>query len=205
MLEKNFVSTLTSALADVDLNYPSINLLVNQILKPTELLTKVVSKVGRNDKKMNLPLADDDSFSEDPSDEDEDEEMGDLREETPDFYRNSALGMYEGELEEAGHEDEFMDEDEDEFGDDDELMDEDEENYGSEASDVTEEERRADYIMNPGDHHHEDEDEDEDEDDDNDEDIDDEEEMLEEAERALAEGADDDVPLDEEDQEGMLV
>lgn len=38
MLEKNFVSTLTNALAEVDLNYPNVRSLVAVILKPLEHL-----------------------------------------------------------------------------------------------------------------------------------------------------------------------
>ena len=38
MLEKNFVSTLTNALADVDLNFPNVRGVVAAILKPLELL-----------------------------------------------------------------------------------------------------------------------------------------------------------------------
>ena len=38
MLEKNFVSLLTSCLAEVDLNYPHIKTLVNAILRPLEQL-----------------------------------------------------------------------------------------------------------------------------------------------------------------------
>ena len=38
MLEKNFVATLTSALSDVDLNYPNIRGLVAAILRPLESL-----------------------------------------------------------------------------------------------------------------------------------------------------------------------
>jgi E3 ubiquitin-protein ligase HUWE1 len=38
MLEKNFVSTLTNALAEVDLNYPNVRGLVAAILRPLEHL-----------------------------------------------------------------------------------------------------------------------------------------------------------------------
>jgi E3 ubiquitin-protein ligase HUWE1 len=38
MLEKNFVATLTTALADVDLNYPNVRGLVASILRPLEYL-----------------------------------------------------------------------------------------------------------------------------------------------------------------------
>jgi E3 ubiquitin-protein ligase HUWE1 len=37
MLEKNFVSTLTNALAEVDLNYPNVRVVVAAMLKPLEL------------------------------------------------------------------------------------------------------------------------------------------------------------------------
>jgi E3 ubiquitin-protein ligase HUWE1 len=38
MLEKNFVATLTSALAEVDLNYPNVRNLVASVLRPLEHL-----------------------------------------------------------------------------------------------------------------------------------------------------------------------
>ena len=38
MLEKNFVASLTSALAEVDLNYPNVKSLLTSILLPLEYL-----------------------------------------------------------------------------------------------------------------------------------------------------------------------
>lgn len=37
MLEKNFVATLTTALAEVDINFPNVRGLVQAVLKPIEL------------------------------------------------------------------------------------------------------------------------------------------------------------------------
>ncbi|CAH7682950.1 expressed protein [Phakopsora pachyrhizi] len=47
MLEKNFAAMLTNALADVDLNFPFLQRLLNSILWTLEHPTKVVTKIGR--------------------------------------------------------------------------------------------------------------------------------------------------------------
>ncbi|GAA6062543.1 hypothetical protein JCM10212_004309 [Sporobolomyces blumeae] len=127
MLEKNFATILTNALAEVDLNFPNVNYLINAILRPLENLTKIVTKVGRA--KNGQPARNrfsDDSSDDDESMEDDDDEDDDIDseedQEAPDLYRNSALGMYEGELE-TGHQDEYMSgEESGEFDDDDEMM-----------------------------------------------------------------------------------
>lgn len=120
MLEKNFAVILTNALADVDLNFPSVNNLINGILRPLEQLTKVVTKVGRA--KTSAPptggLDDDDSTDGSSMDEDEDNDTED-EPEAPDLYRNSALGLYEGQLE-PSH-DAYNSDDEDEYDEDDEV------------------------------------------------------------------------------------
>ncbi|EGW33462.1 E3 ubiquitin protein ligase TOM1 [Spathaspora passalidarum NRRL Y-27907] len=85
-IEKQVPNLLTSLLADLDLNFPDIERVVKAGLKPLSLLGK--SKVdfqelfagdnqGEND--------DDDIMPEDVDD----------REETPDLFRNSTLGMYD--------------------------------------------------------------------------------------------------------------
>ncbi|KAJ4483401.1 hypothetical protein J3R30DRAFT_3834848 [Lentinula aciculospora] len=146
MLEKNFVATLTSALSDIDLNYPNVRTLVVAILKPLECLTKVAIKMSRAPgkfKELNSPKVGSDSpLSSDG--EGEEEEIEDVREETPDLYRNSALGMYGGEMEDMNYhaEDEDMDDDED-MGEHDEEMDFDEET-GSEDTSNTDEEDEED-------------------------------------------------------------
>ncbi|GAA5939453.1 E3 ubiquitin-protein ligase TOM1 [Sporobolomyces koalae] len=144
MLEKNFATILTNALAEVDLNFPNVNTLINAILRPLENLTKIVTKVGRA--KNGAPArnrfsdesSDDDLSS--MSDDDEDGVEGDSDEEqqeAPDLYRNSALGMYEGELETGQHDDQYMSgEDSEGYDEDDELMDEMDE-AGLEGSDLS--------------------------------------------------------------------
>ncbi|KAJ3855492.1 hypothetical protein EV368DRAFT_72228 [Lentinula lateritia] len=164
MLEKNFVATLTSTLSDIDLNYPNVRTLVVAILKPLELLTKVAIKMSRapgKARESSSPKAG--SISPLSSDEeDEEEETQDAREEMPDLYRNSALGMYGGEMEDMTYhgEDEDMDDEED-LGEHDEEMDFDEET-GSEDTSNTDEEEEADEDLDDAEEEGwEDEDEDE--------------------------------------------
>ncbi|BGP26526.1 E3 ubiquitin-protein ligase HUWE1 [Rhodotorula toruloides] len=150
MLEKNFAVILTNALADVDLNYPHVNVLINAILRPLDHLTKIVTKLGRakgalsgaagapKDDAMSSDLSSDDSSmmsdGETVSDE-SDVEVSPEDQAAVDLYRNSALGMYEGELEQ-GQAEEYMSEDEEAFDDDDDEMME-EEFDGSEFSDAS--------------------------------------------------------------------
>lgn len=141
MLERNFVNTLTSALAEVDLFLPMVKPLLDRILKPLEYLTKVAIKMNRAERKGekqrgtlidsddSVSFSSDDSIEDDDMDEDDDEDEGEDhhdheegREETPDFYRNSSLGMHTGDLE-GGYQ--GIDEDEEEDEDEDEDMDDD--------------------------------------------------------------------------------
>ncbi|GAN06879.1 conserved hypothetical protein [Mucor ambiguus] len=92
MLDKNFVAILTSAISDVDINYPHAKTILNSMLRPLEQLTKLAIKT------------DDDSDNDD-----EDQDKMDTAEEgmhvpstpaaegeeAPDLYRNSALGMFD--------------------------------------------------------------------------------------------------------------
>lgn len=126
MLERNFVTVLTSALAEVDLNLPMVKSLLDRILKPLEYLTKVAIKMNKAERKNDKRKAEQEqydsddleSMDEDEMDEEEeiDEEGGEEgREETPDFYRNSSLGMHTGDLEnQVSYDDDEDDEDEDE-------------------------------------------------------------------------------------------
>ncbi len=115
MLEKNFVVLLTATLGEIDLNYPNVRGLVAAMLRPLEYLyvlisigpyiplmqdlfisTKTAIKMGRTTEKSKLPsslLEPDESASSDFSVDEDDGEAGSDREETPDLYRNSALGM----------------------------------------------------------------------------------------------------------------
>ena len=51
MLEKNFVAVLTQALADLDVNMPSLSSLLDSVLRPLEHLTKASIKMARSDRR----------------------------------------------------------------------------------------------------------------------------------------------------------
>ena len=138
MLEKNYVTTLTHALGDIDISFPNAKIVIGALLIPLERLTKISIKMAKNSDKgkddegiRNEREIDDEgeSFSENEShssDDDENiEDNHDDRAGTPDLYRNSALGMYsgenyeeEGDSEEEMEDDEAMEDMEVDFGDD---------------------------------------------------------------------------------------
>ncbi|KZO98855.1 hypothetical protein CALVIDRAFT_495662 [Calocera viscosa TUFC12733] len=130
MLERNFVSILTSTLADVDLNYPHVKTLINAILRPLEQLTRVAIKMGRASEKER----DREHTSHSPH-LSTDQPGGAPREETPDLYRNSALGIFGGEMDEMYDEDDLNDEDEDAEDEEMEVEFEDDETDGSDLQD----------------------------------------------------------------------
>lgn len=92
MYEKNFITVLTTAIADIDLNFPNAKRAVKYILKPLKWLCAVA---------VDLSTQYDTSSTLDSTDEYEissasdDDLVGATREETPDLFRNSTLGMYE--------------------------------------------------------------------------------------------------------------
>ena len=111
MYEKNFITILTTAISDIDLNFPNAKRVVKYILKPLKWLCYVA---------MDLSTHYDDSTAPDSGDESEistasdDDLIENAREETPDLFRNSTLGLFEP------HDDYESDEEEDE--DDEEMM-----------------------------------------------------------------------------------
>ncbi|WAR63783.1 hypothetical protein PtB15_17B384 [Puccinia triticina] len=131
MLEKNYAALLSNALADVDLNFPSVQRLLNSILRPLEHLTKAVTKISRassdrkNGDSATGPASTIEVESVPPTESSvEDEAMIPTEEDAPDLYRNSALGLYEGELEPGNRDNSpSTSEEEDQFDDDDADMD----------------------------------------------------------------------------------
>ncbi|KAI0666580.1 hypothetical protein C8Q78DRAFT_1176707 [Trametes maxima] len=186
MLEKNFVSTLTNVLAEVDLNYPNIRNVVSSVLRPLEYLTKVAMKMSRvSDKNKEIPEEIQTSGSDlEEEEEDEDDETENPEsDEATDLYRNSSLGLFGGEMEDVHYDDEGMDEDGEEDEEDDVEMDFGDET-GSEDTSVTdedveelddeegeseggwqdeEEEEEENLVENEGEHVDEDDDEEEEE------------------------------------------
>jgi E3 ubiquitin-protein ligase HUWE1 len=139
MYEKNFITILTTAISDIDLNFPNAKRVVKYILKPLKWLTYVA---------MDLSMHYDTSSAPDSADEYEistasdDDLMDNTREETPDLFRNSTLGMFElphnSESEDSDDEDgeeimfddpyaDDMEYDEGDIGDNDEVISEDDE------------------------------------------------------------------------------
>jgi E3 ubiquitin-protein ligase HUWE1 len=111
MYEKNFIGTLTSAIAELDLNFPNAKRAVKYILGPLKQLTELGVHLSQT---MDISSssgiatsADEDDISSATSvSEDEDE-----REQTPDLFRGSSLGMFESGA--GDDEDESDDDDED--------------------------------------------------------------------------------------------
>ncbi|KAK4190222.1 putative E3 ubiquitin-protein ligase TOM1-like protein [Podospora australis] len=128
MYEKGYLAALTASIADVDLTFPDVKRTLKHILRVLKVLTKTAFQLSQTDFISSTTTdqpEDDFASSSSLSDLDDD------REETPDLYRNSTLGMLE-----PGREDDYYSADEED--DDDEMYDEevyeDELDYGEEMS-----------------------------------------------------------------------
>jgi len=125
MFEKHFISALTSSVADLDLTLLGAKRVVKYVLRPLRLLTHTAIELSASsDSSTSAATTDDDDAISSASST---SEINVDREETPDFYRNSTLGMFEPGREEEEESDE---EDEDEDGED-----EDDEMYGGQYAD----------------------------------------------------------------------
>lgn len=92
MLDKNFVAVLTSAISDIDINYPHSRNILNSMLRPLEQLTKLAIKT-----------TEDTTYTDEEGQDKMDTTEEGLHvpstpaaegDEAPDLYRNSALGMF---------------------------------------------------------------------------------------------------------------
>jgi len=133
MLEKNYIAALTSALADVDLNYPNSRKVIKSMLKPLKLLSKTAVDLSETSGLSTPGATDEDDISVASSIS----SIEDMREETPDLYRNSTLGLFEGG--EMGDDHSSYDEDEDDEEMYDEEMYEEEEMGEENESDTSDE------------------------------------------------------------------
>ncbi|MCJ1432825.1 hypothetical protein MMC27_002182 [Xylographa pallens] len=189
MFEKSFIAALTASIADIDLNFPGSKSVINDILEPLKILTETAIYLSETSSITTTPgYTDDDQISTASSMSD----LNDGREETPDLFRHSTLGMLEpGRDEESSSESSDEDEDmyDDEYDDGMEYEEEMERDGDEVVSDEDEEIEGAGHVEGlPGDvgmdvevviDEEEDDDEDASEDDDPDdsEDIDEEEEI----------------------------
>ena len=114
MFEKNFIAALTSSIAEIDLNFPNSKRAVKYILRPLKELTHIALELSESGSITTTPSqsADEDEISTASSVSEVEME----REETPDLFRNSTLGMFE-----PGREEETSSESSD---DDEEMYDE---------------------------------------------------------------------------------
>ena len=102
MFEKNFITALTSSIADIDLNFPGSKRAIKYILRPLKQLTSTAVTLSQDSDISTTPgQTDDDEISTATSVSD----IGEEREETPDLFRNSTLGMFEPGREEESSSD----------------------------------------------------------------------------------------------------
>lgn len=114
MYEKNFISALTSSIAEIDLNFPGAKRAVKYILRPLKWLTEMgITLSTSSDYSSNGPTTtEEDEISSATSMSDDEQE----REETPDLFRNSTLAMFEPDNEDDDDEDDDDEEEEDYYG-----------------------------------------------------------------------------------------
>lgn len=141
MYEKGYIHALTSSIADVDLTFPGVKRTIRHVLRVVHLLTTTGAQLSHEGV---LPpnLADglDDEILSASSLSDMDEE----REETPDLYRNSSLGMLEPREDDDFSNEDSDDDDEDMYDDgypeemeyDEDMSQDDEENVSDEDEEI---------------------------------------------------------------------
>ncbi|KAI1106771.1 hypothetical protein F4804DRAFT_329966 [Jackrogersella minutella] len=121
MYEKGYLAALTASIADIDLAFPPVKRTIKYILRVLRILTSTAIHLSHSNIIPNVPAqenVDEETFSGSSlSDIDDD------REETPDLYRNSALGMLEPGRDRDGDYSEDSEDDDDEEMYDDEYDD----------------------------------------------------------------------------------
>ena len=185
MYEKGYLDKLTSSIADINLNYPGVKRAIKYILRVLRVLTDTAKELSHSN--ILPPDSVSDHTDDDLGSTSSLSDLDDDREETPDLYRNSALGMLEprGEYDESDEDEE--DDDEDMYGDDydDEEMDYGEDDISDVQDNISDDDDLSDMgeieglpgqqgvvevIMGEDDEDDDSEDDDEDDDDDDDDD-----------------------------------
>ena len=93
MYEKGYLAALTASIADIDLAYPPVKRTIKSILRVLRILTSTAIHLSHSNI---LPAAStQESIDDEIASATSLSEIEDDREETPDLYRNSALGMLE--------------------------------------------------------------------------------------------------------------
>lgn len=109
MYEKGFLPALTASVADIDLTFPGVKRTIKYILRVLQVMTSTAIALSQANLIPSGPQ--EDNFEEEIASASSLSDLEDEREETPDLYRNSALGMLE-----VGQEEDYDDDDSDEDG-----------------------------------------------------------------------------------------
>lgn len=191
MFEKHFISALTASIADIDLNFPASKRVIKYILRPLNKLTQTAVILSETSSISAPGETEEDEISSATSVSD----MDDDREETPDLFRHSTLGMLEPSHEEETSEEESEEDDElydDEYGEEMDYEEDMPEDDGEVVSDEDEDIEGPGPIEGlPGDTGMDievliDEDEDDDEDDDEEDEDDDEDDDIDADDEVMA-------------------
>ena len=115
MFEKHFISALTASIAEIDLNFPMSKRVIKYILRPLNRLTENAVYLSELSEISSPGETEENEISSATSVSD----MEDSREETPDLFRHSTLGMLEprGEGESTSEESEGEEFDDGDYGD----------------------------------------------------------------------------------------
>jgi E3 ubiquitin-protein ligase HUWE1 len=225
MFEKNFIAALTASVAEIDLNFPASKRVIKYILRPLNKLTQTAVILSETSGISSIGDTEADEISSATSVSD----LEDDREETPDLFRHSTLGMLEPRHEEETSSEEGSEEEDDEMYDDEyeEEMDYEEDLPEDDGEVVSDEEDEIEGVGPieglPGDSGMDIEvviDDDEDEDDENEDDEDDDESDMDDDEilageitgdrdnESLEEGDDDEwesEEMSEDDEEAEIL
>ncbi|ERT03450.1 hypothetical protein HMPREF1624_01765 [Sporothrix schenckii ATCC 58251] len=172
MYEKGFLAALTHSISDIDLAFPGAKRTLKHVLRVLNVLTATAIMLSRTNIIPSSASAD--AIEYDVMSSSSLSDMEDDREETPDLYRNSSLGMLEGgdpddeEYSDSEHDDMY----DDEMEYDDEMTDDGEENLSDDDDDemgpvegLHGEPGVVELVMDDGEDDEDDEDDEEDSDD----------------------------------------
>lgn len=142
MYEKNLIAALTTSIAELDLNFPNAKRAVKHILVPLKNLTDLAVHLSQREELSGAPgsSTEEEDFPSETSASEADS-ADEEREQTPDLFRNSALGIYNADHEESDDEDDDEDDDMEDYEeyDDEEEMDFEEDQPGDPGEVVSDE------------------------------------------------------------------
>ncbi|KAI1431794.1 hypothetical protein GGR50DRAFT_697649 [Xylaria sp. CBS 124048] len=117
MYEKGYLAALTASIADIDLAFPPVKRTIKYILRVFRVLTSTAINLSHSNIISSLPTQD--NIEDELMSTSSLSDVEDDREETPDLYRNSALGMHEpGRDIDDDYSEDSEDEDDEEMYDD---------------------------------------------------------------------------------------